>query len=401
MSKKKLFILSTFSGPLDGILNNRFVYLANYLSEEFEVDLITTNFYHSKKEEIKVPKIFSNFKLTIFDVPSYNSNISIKRLWSHFRFALKVRVYFKKNTTLDSVVYCAFPPISVAVLAYAATKDRKRFVLDIQDLWPEVFYSSLKFRFANIFFLPHLLMVKYLASKVQNLVAVSKTYEDHFIKHGFDGDNKSVVYIGVDNDQLDLIQSTRDSSLHERRNEEVKFIYAGTLGHSYNLNHFIRCFAIAQAQVPSKRLVLTILGTGPLETNLKKLSDELPVEINFKGRVTYQEVMQELLVSDVAVNSIAPGMQQSIINKHGDYTLMGLPILSTQDNREFRDLVDEHRIGINIDPENEEELIQGIKLLAIDRKMRNEMARNSKIVGQKYFNRTQSYRAIKEFINAI
>jgi len=38
---------------------------------------------------------------------------------------------------------------------------------------------------------------------------------------------------------------------------------------------------------------------------------------------------------------------QSIINKHVDYTVSGLPVVSTQENEEFKKLIEAYQMGFS------------------------------------------------------
>lgn len=399
MNKPKLFIVSAFSGPLDGVKNNRFVYLADYVSDKFEVELLTTNFYHSKKEIIKEIYDFKNFTTKVFHVPRYKSNISFARLWSHFIFALRVFKYLRTYSQTKDIIYCSFPPVTVSIMAFAAAKDKKKLFLDVQDLWPEVFYSSKKMKFLKPFFFIHRLCVKLLAKRLINLISVSETYLEHFKSKGFNGANEAVVYIGVDIDLIpDESVKRRDLNAPSETSKTI-FVYAGTLGYSYNLETVIKCFSEAEKKKHyKKRIELVILGSGPLENDLRSLSKSLDTNVEFTGRVSYPEVIEYLRNADVAVNSIAAGMQQSIINKHGDYTIMGLPILNTQDNYEFVTLVDNFGIGLNTDPNSQNEIVEAIVKLGGDSQLRDQMAQNSIRLGQERFNRANSYGKIKKLL---
>lgn len=392
--KTSIFIVSAFSGGLDGSLNNRFVYLSNLLSIDNEVKLITTDFFHSKKSKIDNTHKFENFDIVSFSVPTYKTNISLKRLWSHLVFAYKVWIYLKKHTHKDSIVYCSFPPIFVALFSFFATKNKKRFILDVQDLWPEVFYSSSNNKLLKKLFKPHRFFVSFLSKRINNLIAVSNTYLSHFKSIGFKGNNATVVYIGT--------HYNKEAKKAELNNDQIIFIYAGTIGHSYNLSHFVKCFASAQNSIGLKKQIkLIIIGSGPKEIEVKNIAQNLKADVSFTGRIAHDEVMNYLNNAHVAVNSVAPNMQQSIINKHGDYVISGLPILSTQDNEEFKSLVSDYKIGVNVNPQDEKELEEAIIRLANNDFERNEFKQNSMKMGLNLFNREISYLKIKDVINSI
>jgi glycosyltransferase involved in cell wall biosynthesis len=393
MNRQKVIIVSTFSGPLDGTLSNRFVYLADTLSSIFDVELITTDFYHSDKSRLKTFFSFQNFDLKILTVPKYHGNISIMRMFSHFIFAVKVFKYLILKNQKNTLVYCAFPPIFLAALCYLATKNKNKFILDVQDLWPEVFYASKSVNKLKFLFWPHRLLVKFLACKVQNLVSVSETYLSHFKLIGFKGRNTNVTYIGVH------LEDNYDFEKISNPTTEIVFVYAGTLGHSYNLNSFLIAFAKAEKSIElQNKIKLLVIGSGPIMKELQNISSLLKINIQFTGRIPHNEVLKYLKCSDVAINSVGPNMKQSIINKHGDYLVSGLPILSTQDNEEFKSLVNENGCGINVNPNSEEDLINAIVLLANSTELRNNFSKNALKLGQDSFLRKNGYQKLVELL---
>ena len=60
-----ILIIADFCGGLDGQGKNRFIYLANLLAREHEVEILTSDFNHGKKNYFQsVPKTFP-FKITM------------------------------------------------------------------------------------------------------------------------------------------------------------------------------------------------------------------------------------------------------------------------------------------------------------------------------------------------
>ena len=71
------------------------------------------------------------------------------------------------------------------------------------------------------------------------------------------------------------------------------------------------------------------------------------INADFLGRLKYNEMCGILKKCDITVNPISHGAAQSIINKHADYATSGLPVINTQENQEYRDLVDKYQMGFN------------------------------------------------------
>ena len=57
-------------------------------------------------------------------------------------------------------------------------------------------------------------------------------------------------------------------------------------------------------------------------------------------------------VSDLALNPIVGSSVASIINKVGDYASVGIPVINTQNCKEYIDIIDNFGCGYNVVPFN-------------------------------------------------
>lgn len=122
------------------------------------------------------------------------------------------------------------------------------------------------------------------------------------------------------------------------------------------------------------------------------------VETDFMGRLPYEEMVSYLKSSDIAVNPITKGAAQSIINKHGDYAAAGLPVISTQECREYRELLVKYQAGINCPPNSVSHVVQAMKFLILHDEERENMARGSRKMAEELFDRRYTNRKIIEAI---
>ena len=136
------------------------------------------------------------------------------------------------------------------------------------------------------------------------------------------------------------------------------------------------------------------MGDGPKMQEFVRAAQGLPVV--FTGRIPYPEMVWVLSRCDIAVNPISKGAAQSIINKHMDYAMAGLPVINTQESEEYRALLREYNAGISCECENAEEVGRAIKLLVEDRALREKMSINSARLGQERFDRKTSYKKLCE-----
>lgn len=139
--------------------NGRFHYLAEKIDKsKASVEIVTTSFSHRTKRQREVTEEQLkdiNYKLTMLYEPGYKKNVSLKRFYSHYIMGKSLKKYLELRTPPD-VIYCAVPSLDVgeAVAKYAKENNIK-FIIDIQDLWPEAFKMVFNIPvFSNIAFLP-------------------------------------------------------------------------------------------------------------------------------------------------------------------------------------------------------------------------------------------------------
>ena len=140
------------------------------------------------------------------------------------------------------------------------------------------------------------------------------------------------------------------------------------------------------------------MGGGPLKDKFENISSELEVDCEFTGNLPYEQMVGIMCSCDMLANPIVHGAQQSITNKIGDYALSGLPVINTQENAEYRRLVEKYNVGINCRCENEEDVFEALKKLASDELLRKEMGHNMRKFGLEFFDRQNSYMNIVNLI---
>ena len=92
---------------------------------------------------------------------------------------------------------------------------------------------------------------------------------------------------------------------------------------------------------------------------------------------------------------------QSIINKHADYAAAGLPVVNTQECKEYRDLLERYGCGINCDVESAEQVADAIQELIENPDKRKRMAANSRRMAEECFDRRNTYQQIVKAIENV
>lgn len=301
---EKIVLVINFSGDFDGKGNNRFLYLAEMLSNSgYEVELITSDFSHEKK--CKRDKRLSkdlNYKVTYIEEPKYKKNVSLKRFYSHFIMSKNLKIYLDEQET-PKIIYCGVPSLSVSSVAsrYSLKNDVK-FIIDIQDLWPEAFEMVFPIPvLKDILFYPLKRKADKIYKSANSIIAVSSTYLSRALKVNKKTNSTEVVYLGTDLIEFDK-KKTGGSPI-KKKDGEIWLVYAGTLGHSYDLSNVFQALLILKKQ-GINNLKFIVMGTGPLEEEFKKDVKEKKIDVLFTGRLPYAEMVKIMVDCDIAINPI-------------------------------------------------------------------------------------------------
>ena len=384
---KDIVIIANFCRDFSETDNGRFMYLCKKLSAENNVEIITSDFNHSKKNH-KDPLVHNwSFKITFLHEPGYKKNISIQRLISHYCWGREVAKYLENRKKPD-VVYCAVPSLSgpLAAAKYCEKNDI-RFIVDIQDLWPEAFQLALNI---PVLFEPFRRRADAIYRRADEICGVSKTYVDRALKVNSKVKNGHVVFLGT---QLSTFDAYAKQNPVDKPKGELWLGYCGSLGASYDLTVVIDALHILKNRGinPPKFIVM---GSGELKEKFERHAKELEVDCLFTGSLSYDQMCGKLAACDIAVNPIISRSAASIINKHSDYAASGLPVINTQESSEYRNLVDEYKMGFNCENGNAMDIANKMQKLIESHELRNEMGKNARRCAEEKFDREFTYKEI-------
>ena len=281
------------------------------------------------------------------------------------------------------------------VVARYAQKNNIKFIIDIQDLWPEAFKMVFNIPIiSDLIFFPMKKKADYAYSRADSIIAVSNTYRDRALLVNKKYKDKLAIYLGTDFDKFDEAKKKFEIKYTD---DVVRLAYIGTLGHSYDIKCVIDSLKILKKQ-GINNILFMLMGDGPLRDEFEVYAKQEDIDCDFTGRLNYEEMVGKLCSCDIAINPIVKGSAGSIVNKVGDYAAAGLPVLNTQESKEYRDLVRDYEIGYNVECMDSEDLAEKMKILYNDKDLRKRLGQNNRKLGEEKFNRKNSYLKIKEII---
>lgn len=348
----KLFILQT-GEPLPSDTNHRRMRLINLFnySTKSNIDcfIVSANFNHSLKQHrvnSSSPWFTLDETTILINSPGYSHNISFARLFDHLILSFNLFLYLISidRQELPDVSFIGFPPIEWSFISTLIFKFRGvKTILDVKDLWPDVFFDDRPFWLKSIFALlvsPYSLInniVFYLSDKIctptddfgPSWFSISRLTCPHkFITCPLVSDNSSShVYTYAPDTLADL--------------DSLNLVFAGTFNlTSFDFRTVFQAIYHFNLKYPSRPVHLTLAGSGPSLSSLHQLASYYSVSsfITFTGWLN-QHQLSELLFSShigLAPYKATSNFSNHFPNKLSDYMQHALPILGTIDGISLR-----------------------------------------------------------------
>jgi glycosyltransferase involved in cell wall biosynthesis len=390
---KDIIIVAHFTR---GTIEGRFNYLAKLIAnKEFNIELITSDFSHAKKQ--RKERSFEgeptpNYKITLIKESGYPKNVCLRRFYSHYIMSKNLEKYLSNREKPD-MIYCAVPSLDVAyVTAKYANKHKIRFIIDIQDLWPEAFRMVFNIPvISHLIFAPMKRKADYIYQSADEIIAVSETYVKRALEVNRKCTTGLAVYLGIILENFDVYKSRKP--ILDKPYNEFWIAYIGTLGHSYDIPTVIDSLKILKDKSISN-IKFIVMGNGPLKDKFEKYAKEKEIGFVFTGALNYAYMVSLLCRCDCVVNPIKSKSAATIINKHADYAASGLPVLNTQECDEYRQLINKYKMGFNCINSDAVDLADKINKLYEDTDLRMEMGLNSRRCAEDLFSRSTTYHKI-------
>ena len=366
----------------------------------------TSAFEHQRKEmffdadqELSLP---GGPVLRILRGCGYSRNVSLKRFIDHRIIAAKFRKAASQLPPPD-VIIASMPCYHLAFEAVQYAKARGIPVLvDIRDLWPDIFLKPLRGAFlkglGRLALGSEFSRLKKTLKQADGLVAVSQGYLDWAlakagrVQHRLD----RVIFLGYEN-ALGENRVPLPAWL-EGREQEKKILFIGSFGASYELDLIVQA-ARKFREAGDSRVCFVIAGTGDQDRQIRDAASGLS-NIVLPGWIGAAEIRALLQNGFVGLLPYVEGAPQGIPNKPFEYLSAGLPLVSSLTG-EMADLVDQHGLGFNYEAGSVDGLVGAIRSLLESDTLYQEFSRNALRFYERYGNAKAIYDHYAEYIEAI
>lgn len=381
--------------------SSRYRSFADILCKEYNLEVVTSTFCHLKKEQRNKSELHIEtlpYKMTLCYEKGYSKNISLRRINSYTEFGKNALLYIKERKKPD-LILVSVPSLAVAdYISRYAKANEIPLIIDIQDLWPEAFKMVISIPIlSDIIFAPMMWQANRIYSRADVIMAVSDTYVARGKRVNPSADTLS-IYIGTDSG---LIKEKTEGIEVPKEKEKFVIGYVGALGYSYDIKGVIDAIELLKQEGLAKNIKFKVMGEGVCRAEFENYAKKSGVDCEFTGLLEYGRMMKTLMTCDIAVNPIVGRSVSSVINKVSDYAAAGIPVINTQNSKEYRELLARYGAGLNVENGNVRELADAILKYYNDKECRAASGANEKKMYDELFDRTRIYPKLVEKINEL
>lgn len=270
----------------------------------------------------------------------------IVRLFNHLSFLLKTILIKLDDNSFDYVIATSPSPFNFISGNKLAKRYKAKFVIDIRDVWPEVFvqtgvattrsltYRTFKFISKKAYKKADLIFVV-TPGKLKLIVDKFPEYASkvHIVSNGFD---REFLENSIDQDFSNKISANMG---------QYNIVYCGNVGLAQNLKPFVE----ALSKLSIKNINFHILGKGNKLEELLSYSSEIGYEnIYYYGLCSENQVYTALQLMDFSYVSLGSDLLvDSVPTKIFESLALGVPVFLTATG-DSTEIVKESKLGVSI-----------------------------------------------------
>lgn len=311
----------------------------------------------------------------------YRRNVSFQRIRDHRQIAREFASRARTETRTPDVVLASYPPIELAAEAVNyARAARRPVVVDVRDLWPDIFADLLPGPLRAVGHAALWRMHGQAAAALSGATAIWGI-TDGFVDWGLQhtarerGPNDLAFPLSYSSETPSAELEARGRASLASRGllagpDIFQITFAGSLGRQFDFAPVLE----AARRLRDRPVRFVCAGSGESEDSLRRAANDLP-NLVFPGWLDRAELFVLLSESSVGLAPYANtwDFQASVPNKAIEYLSFGLPIVSSLDG-ELARLLQEHKCGLTYRRDVEGDLARTIERVLEDPTLRAGMS---------------------------
>ncbi len=303
---------------------------------------------------------------------------------------------------VPDVLIASSPQLLVGLAGcWIARWKKTRFVFEVRDLWPESLAAvgasgenSLLHRSLNY-------MAGFLYRNADRIVVVSPAFEDHLAtRWGVPREKISVVENGV---ETDLFRPRNADDLRYELGLANRFVvsYIGTIGMAHGLDTLIEAASRLRQVAPEVSFLL--VGEGADKERIVQIVRKRALDnLMFVDQQPRNRIPVYISASDASLVVLKKNdlFKTVIPTKMLEFMSCGKPLLLGVDGQ-AREIMERAHAGLFIEPENPQQLVDGVMHLLKEQSLRTTLGENGRRYIVEHFSRQKTAEVYIDVLKAM
>ena len=360
-------------------------------SYEFSKALIKDGYYiymiSGKDINKKEIDAFKNFKIFSTKAKYNNSMSYLRRISTFFNYIIRSIIIGIKLKGID-IVFATSTPLTIAIPGYILSKFHKsKFIFEVRDVWPDipielgVIKNKIIIKILKKFEL-------FIYNKSSHIIVASKGMLKNLLNKGI---NRSKISVITNIANIELFDSIKTNKDKEKKildlSDKFVCIHPGTMGFVNGLDYVLD--VAKEVNKIDDNVIFLLVGDGKERGHLisRKKKENLDNVILIKS-IPKIEIIKMIKASDLGIMSVRNYkiLEDNSANKFFDFFAAGLPILINYGGWQ-KEILESYNAGFSTSPTNFHDMAEKILYLKSNRKLVEEMSKNSRALAEEKFSR--------------
>ena len=353
----------------------------------------------------------NNFKIKLLHSIGYKKNISIFRFINHYLIGCKFYKYAQEEVK-PNIILSSLPTLKLSLSAVKyGEKMNIPVVLDMRDMWPDVFLDfipSWAKGIAHILFLPMYIMLSKACIGATHIIGITPGFVNLGVKcanrNPTSLDKSFPLGYSENAPKKKVIKEAEQFWAKyglSKNSNEFNICYFGNLGHSF-VPEFINVINVAR-KIKDKNYPIRFIvcGNGVNLNYYKKISRDCN-NIIFPGWVNEPQIWTLLRMSSVGLLPYqnVKSFVISFPNKSIEYLSAGLPIVSSLKGV-LGDLLNNYNCGTTYESENADDLTSILINLFNHPELLKIMSKNAYVLYKDKFIAEKIYNDMSDYLELV
>lgn len=374
----------------------------------------TTSFDHRTKQYISESErknaCFAGYRLYhLHSRIRYKKNVGLARILNHHGVAVHFRMSAAIHPKPDLVV-CSYPTIDLAAEAVKfGRKAQVPVIIDVRDLWPDIFGAAVprvfrKIGLDRLLLTPWNMAKRKIFEEATAITSVSPRYLSWAL-----GCAKNRTWRSTETGVFPLAISGRNVSIGNQNNgsiirqslgigiTDIVVWFSGTFGTTYDLIPVIDAARYFASR--GERIRFVFSGDGEMR-NAWELAARGLSNVIFTGWLDAEGLARVGSIANIGLLAYREGAPQGYPNKLFEYLSLGLPIVSSLQG-ETREFLEQETIGVYYNAISSAELVRAVDVLRADKSKMYDMGQRALVAFNGRFAADAVYGKFADFVETL